>query len=1259
MLRFRSTWLLIAAILAADGARAQVPYLVADLNPPHEAVPGSNPRGFVALGTRSLFFATSDRQFHELWATDGTAAGTHRIEFPCVIYCDTAPTSVQSVLGVREGIAFLAVGEADPVFYESREHLWRTDGTQAGTRRLTAVEGFDYLYPDGGVTSTPVVLDDRFYFAHRREGGAPLELWSSDGSESGTTFVAELDPGASATPAAIVPVGDELFVFLQISEPIFHFALWKSDGTGAGTAGIESFIGAFNLIDAAIPTPSFLYFSALTPIDGNPNDLADQLWVTDGRPGGTRRLTSFPRNWILPLAELKLDAGRLLFFAADAAGISQAWRSDGTLGGTYALSAFSSPQMSYFRHEPPPIADLDGVTYFLGFGADDALALWRSEGSPGAATRVLRLDQPNYDGNSEMVWLERFGDRLLLPARGANGWELHASDGSRAGTRELADLCPGECDGWPSRPRMLGDRIFFEATDSWANRQLWTADLPEMQASQLTVPPARTGHYPGFFPPEVVRVPTGWLFAATDATHGFELWRSDGTPEDAQMVVDLRRDRPGLSMANLEPDGSELFFSAYAEYRNLFEVVKTDATPAGTEVLSWAPSFNCGIWSHNSAPALYALPAALLIEEDYCDEKRIVGWDRATGDLTTLFGGREPPNAGYAAVLLRNGVEALVERVNEIPWESQLWRTDGTLAGTRLLRPMPEPLQISSIQLTLQGKALYTPSWPSPALRALDLATYEDGEVVTFALPAAPDYRIYPVGELGFFFVRVAPYLGEIGAPLELWRTTGSPAGTFPVARWIGGYQWPGAIVDLGGTAIVQLTTVAGTTELWRSDGTLAGTGMLSSFPILSSDTPGLERLGNSLFFRGYDAEHGEELWRTDGTATGTALFVDLAPGPVGSEMPWSTAGTRYLYFSAAAPGRLPALWVSDGTTLGTRQVAPQWEAGPAAPVTLATSAGGEQLYFSSLSPESGFELWRLDAGSGHLSLVADIWPGPSSSSPQDFIALGDVLLFTADDGVHGRELWALPPAGTPCVASGTRVCLHGDRFAAELTWSGGAAAPARELSDRTAAFSLPDGSRLDAVVKIVDGTAVNAHHWLFGASLVDDGFRLRVTDSAVGSVKEIVDPPGHLASFGEIEAFASFPPPTGTVPGFVSGLPGGGTPGYAPSPAHLCLGDGRFSVAARALDFFGASHDALVSPIDFGSEEGAFWLFDPAAIELVVRLSVSPEDGRVALAVAAMTNLGYEVIVTDLLSGATAVVEAPLGRFLSQASLDLFPGLP
>ncbi|MDQ1348792.1 MAG: hypothetical protein QG573_2168 [Acidobacteriota bacterium] len=1252
-----SIWLCAAILVAAQGAAAQVPYLIRDLNPPHESVPGSRPQRFVSLGARALFIATTDLAPYELWSSDGTSAGTQAIRFPCAIYCDTAPPGVNSVLGVQDGIAFLAVGEFDPASYEVRDHLWRTDGTQAGTLRLTAPGSIDYLFPDGAIT-TPVFLDGRLFFAHRREETGPLELWATDGTEDGTAFVAALDVGASATPAAIVAVGSELFVLLRKFDPVYHLALWKSDGTEAGTVEIEIFLGSFQSVEAAIPAEAVLFFSARTPIEGSPDTFSDQLWVTDGRPGGTRKLTAFPAYTSLPHTKLRLDEGRLHFYIEDSVSILQVWQSDGTVDGTFPLSAFSSEQMCCVRTEPPPIAELHGSTYFVGIGADEALALWRSEDFPGGATRVARLDRPNFDGDSEMVWLERFGDLLVFPAHGDHGWEIYTSDGTRSGTHELADLCTGECDGRPSRPLVLGDRIFFEAMDPQSNRQLWTSALPDLEPRQLTFPPARAGDSPVFAAPEVARLSTGWLFAATDATHGFELWRSGGTPETTEMVIDLLNDRPGLLLAGVESDGGELFFSASAENRELYEVIATDATAAGTSVLSEAPSLRCGLFSWNSAPALYALPTALLIEEDECDVNRILSWNRGSGELTTLFGGREPPNAGYAAVRLRHRAEALVERVDESSGETQLWRTDGTWDGTRYLRPMPEPLQISSIQLAVQGKALYSPSWPSPSLRALDLATYEDSEVTAFVSPSTPDYRIHPAGELGYFFVRRAGYFDEVGAPLELWRTTGSTPGTFLVAGLVGGYRWAGEIVDLGGSAVFLVATLDGTTELWRSDGTLPGTGVIASFATPSSSGLGLDRLGGYVFFQGRDEAHGEELWRTDGTAAGTALLLDLTPGPAGSVLPWSAAGERYLYFTAGQVDPLPALWVSDGTTQGTRLIVSAWDSGPASPFALGTPDGGERLYFSAESPEAGFELWQVDASSGVVRRVADLWPGPASSFPQDFMALGDVLLFTADDGVHGRELWALPPAGTPCVASGTRACLLGDRFAAELVWKDGTAAPARALTDRTAAFSRPGGERFDALIKIVDGTAVNGHHWLFGADLVAEGFELRVTDSANGAVQEIADPPGHLASFGEITAFPSFPPPVVVSTGSVRERPGGGG-ACTPSLARLCLGGGRFAVQARARDFFGLFHDAIASPIDFGAGDSAFWLFDPAAIELVVRLEVAATDGRVALTVASMTNLGYEISVTDLLSGATATVAAPVGLFRSQVTADLFPPLP
>src|SRR5262249_43720795 len=47
--------------------------------------------------------------------------------------------------------------------------------------------------------------------------------------------------------------------------------------------------------------------------------------------------------------------------------------------------------------------------------------------------------------------------------------------------------------------------------------------------------------------------------------------------------------------------------------------------------------------------------------------------------------------------------------------------------------------------------------------------------------------------------------------------------------------------------------------------------------------------------------------------------------------------------------------------------------------------------------------------------LVQDIFPGPAGSLPRELGNVGGRLFFSADDGVHGRELWmATADGGEP-----------------------------------------------------------------------------------------------------------------------------------------------------------------------------------------------------------------------------------------------------
>jgi ELWxxDGT repeat protein len=67
----------------------------------------------------------------------------------------------------------------------------------------------------------------------------------------------------------------------------------------------------------------------------------------------------------------------------------------------------------------------------------------------------------------------------------------------------------------------------------------------------------------------------------------------------------------------------------------------------------------------------------------------------------------------------------------------------------------------------------------------------------------------------------------------------------------------------------------------------------------------------------------------------------------------------------------------------------------------------GDHLYFHSNWVEYGSELAAIVGGSIDVTRISDIYPGANNSSfPSELIAFKGRLFFSADDGVHGEELW-------------------------------------------------------------------------------------------------------------------------------------------------------------------------------------------------------------------------------------------------------------
>jgi hypothetical protein len=85
--------------------------------------------------------------------------------------------------------------------------------------------------------------------------------------------------------------------------------------------------------------------------------------------------------------------------------------------------------------------------------------------------------------------------------------------------------------------------------------------------------------------------------------------------------------------------------------------------------------------------------------------------------------------------------------------------------------------------------------------------------------------------------------------------------------------------------------------------------------------------------------------------------------------------------------------------------------------------------------------LWKSNGTAAGTVLVADIKPGTAASIPASLTVSGGHLFFSADDGVHGTELWDPPISPSPgidAVQTGEGIRSSGDSPALSALSDGG-----------------------------------------------------------------------------------------------------------------------------------------------------------------------------------------------------------------------------
>jgi ELWxxDGT repeat protein len=616
----------------------------------------------------------------------------------------------------------------------------------------------------------------------------------------------------------------------------------------------------------------------------------------------------------------------------------------------------------------------------------------------------------------------------------------------------LKDLRPGANGSFPKEFTVVGDKLFFAASDSIPEVQsLWRTDGTEAGTVKIRLPfqdgfirsmnkfnnglifrLIRDGkeflvfsdgtthgttilkevsyNSTGYYPDEMVSI-NGKIFLNGYYSGRYSLWVTDGTIDGTKEL------KAGFS----NPEG---IFNNYAYIDIDGEQWRSDGTAAGTIKLNYRVDTQSGITlngklyyaekgsNFNSIDAsenIITLKSAfelsvlgklgnrifLNIKSSSTSDNEIWIFDSAIGSFS-YYTKLSIAGVNFKTWIGMSFQNRLFLFTQNQQFNAAIWATNGQIDGTYLINELEKGEYLATKpKEVLNHIAFYTSQYSSGfnyKLRFLD-DTPRASEVIFKKVFEGSDPRDFMRYKNDVFF-------NAFNQKYESWKTSGTEQTTVKeqaLANFQIQYQTVlnDQIFFLGQGALGK--------ELWKynyQDGASL-VKKTNDGTVYYSDNKFI-KFQNKLAFWDYTSSYQDQLWISDGTEGGTQKIIDIR-API-FESVLVTENAFYFVTTTMNYNGNRIIVKSDGSALGTITLAEFPELGKRDANSLVKL--GNEIFFIVSENDRDRGLWKVNIDTDAVTVVKEFNPGQYIGEATILFAANDKLYISIDDGATGTELW-------------------------------------------------------------------------------------------------------------------------------------------------------------------------------------------------------------------------------------------------------------